>query len=75
MLLTQFHKKNTEKNDLYWKNLQKIIEVLNALIFHHGATLDVNQNLISHELFKNGFYERIMLPIRVQGPRIVILDP
>ena len=74
-LLRKFHQQNQVRNDAYWNNLQKVLEVLNVLIFHYGLPLDINQNIISKELFTHGYYERIFLPLQVHGTKILVKEP
>lgn len=74
MILMEFRKKNKERDYAYWKNLMKIIQIISIMLFYNGNTLDMNQYVISEELFKNGLYELIFLPIHVQGERIMLFD-
>lgn len=72
MLLLEFKRKRTERDQEYWKGLAKAMKVIKVLLYLNGSTLDMNQYIISDELFKKGLYEQIFLPISVQGERICI---
>lgn len=48
------------------------MELLNVLMFDRGIPLDINQFLISNELFVAGQYEKMFPGIRVQGERILV---
>jgi hypothetical protein len=58
--------------DEYWTRLKKILDMFNIFVFYRQVPFDINQDLISFELFTNGFYEQIFLPLRVKGERILI---
>jgi hypothetical protein len=45
---------------------------LNVLMFDRGSPLDINQFLISEELFGAGHYSRVFPGVRVQGERILV---
>jgi hypothetical protein len=56
MLLLEFRRKKTERDEEYWKGLAKVMKVIKVLLYLSGTTLDMNQYTISDELFKKGLY-------------------
>lgn len=42
--------------DEYWTRLKKILDMFNIFVFYRQVPFDINQDLISFELFTNGFY-------------------
>jgi hypothetical protein len=57
---------------MYWTRLLELVELLNVLMFDRGSPLDINQFLISDELFVAGQYAKVFPALRVQGERILV---
>ncbi len=55
-------KANTkEKNDQYWKKILKIFDFIDILLYYKEEVIDINQRLISTELFEHKAFDRLFL--------------
>lgn len=55
-------KANTkEKNDQYWKKILKIFDFIDILLYYKEEVIDVNQRLISTELFEHKAFDQLFL--------------
>lgn len=73
IIFQEFSSKNPDRRAVaYWRRLLDVVELLNVLMFNRGNPLDINQFLISEELFGQGYYSRVFPPLRLQGERLLV---
>jgi hypothetical protein len=57
---------------MYWINVQKILKLFMTLIYLNDSTIDINQRLLSEELFENKTFDKIFFMIKITGQRIKV---
>jgi hypothetical protein len=71
-LIQYISKYTSTKNDMYWINIQKILKLFMTLIYLNNSTIDINQRLLSEELFENKTFDKIFFITKIAGQRIKI---
>lgn len=64
-----------EKSASYWQRVDKLLDLLHVLLTFKESRIDVNQRLISTELFENSAFSRLFVDLRVQGTHIRYAHP
>lgn len=65
-------KSSAVKNQHYWLNIEKIMKLLMTFIYLNNSTIDINQRLISEELFENKTFDKIFFMLKISGQRIKV---
>lgn len=53
-------------------NMEKIVKLFMTFIYLNKATIDINQRLISEELFENKTFDKIFFTLKIHGQRIKV---
>jgi hypothetical protein len=64
-----------EKNANYWTKIGKVMNVLEVLTSFKAGRIDINQRLISSELFEHNAFTRIFFDIKAVNQRIRMHHP
>jgi hypothetical protein len=64
-----------EKSAAYWGKIGKVLNVLEVLTSFKAGRIDINQRLISSELFEHNAFTRIFFDLKAVNQRIRMVHP